>query len=88
MEEETGYKANHIEHLITTYMSAGYTSEKLYIYVAKDLEEGHTNFDEDENIIQIEKIPLEECLKMVNNNEFEHANINIAILLYYFKYIK
>lgn len=88
LEEETGYKAGHIEHLITTYMSAGYTSEKLHIYYAKELSEGHTNFDEDENILQIEKIPLEECLKMVERNEFEHANINIAILLYYFKYIK
>ena len=37
LEEETGYLAQSIEHLITYYPAVGYSDEKIEIYVAKNM---------------------------------------------------
>lgn len=88
LEEETGIVANNIEHLITVYPSCGYTNEKVHIFVAKDFSKGKVNLDEDEEILEIEKIPLDKCFELAKENYFEQATLNLAILMYYFKYIK
>lgn len=88
LQEETGLISKNIEHLISVYPSSGYTSEKIHIYYAKDFEEGNQKLDDTEDIISIEKIPLEKCLELAKENYFEHASQNIAILMYYFKYIQ
>ncbi len=88
LEEETGYIANSIEPLIDVFSSCGYTDEKVYIFVAKDLVQGKQNFDVDEKITNVAKMPIEECLQLAKQNYFKHASQNIAILQYYFKYIE
>ena len=87
LEEETGIIANTVEHLISVYPSSGYTSEKIHIYFAKDFKNGKQKLDSTENIEEIKRIPLSECLELVKKNYFKHASQNIAILNYYFKYI-
>src|SRR5690606_25914678 len=37
LEEETGYHAKKIQHLISYYSSPGFTNEKLHAYLATDL---------------------------------------------------
>ena len=44
------------------------------------------NLDENEEILDTQKIHIDECLKMAMENKFRHASVNIAILMYYFKY--
>ena len=39
-------------------------------------------------ILEIEKIPLDKCFELAKENYFEQATLNLAILMYYFKYIK
>lgn len=87
LEEETGICAKTVEHLITVYSSSGYTSEKVHIFFAKDFEAGSQKLDDTEEILSIEKIPIEECLKRAKDNYFKNASQNIAILMYYFKFI-
>ena len=86
LEEEVGIKANKIEYLTEFYSSCGYTNEKLYVFLAKDFEKGKQHFDGTEEILNIIKIPIEECMKKLENNEFEHAQMQIAIYTYYYRY--
>ena len=50
LEEETGFKAGKLEHLFTMYPSPGILDEKMHIFIATDLSQGQTKFDEDEDI--------------------------------------
>ena len=87
LEEETGLIAENIEHMITLYPSTGYTSEKVHIFLARNFKEGHIKLDATEEIIDLVKIPLDECIEKVKNGEFENASQIIAILLYNIKYM-
>ena len=88
LEEETGFIANHIELLKSVHTSSGYSSEKIHIYLATELKVGDVHLDEDEEILEIQKIPIEECVKLVDKNFFSHASENLAILTYYYKYMR
>ena len=82
MEEETGLKANKIEHLITVFPSPGYTNEKIYIYVATDFEKGNKHLDIDEHIDKVVKIPYSKAIEMVKNCEISQGNASLALLIY------
>lgn len=86
LEEETGIKANSIEFLTSCYPSAGYTNEKIYIYLAKDFSYGNQHLDDTEEILSIEKIHVEDCVKLILENKIDHASVIIAVLTYYYKY--
>ena len=68
LEEETGYKAKEFISLGYIYPSPGFTNEKTYIYLAKDLYKGTVNPDEDE-FLDILEIPIEEIHSMIMKNE-------------------
>lgn len=87
LEEETGLIAESIEHMITLYPSTGYTSEKVHIFLAKDFKKGKVKLDATEEIINLVKIPVKECVEKVKNGELENASQIIAILLYNIKYM-
>ena len=55
------------------------------IQTKKDLEYGKQHLDETEEILNIKKIPLEECVELIVNNEIEHASVVIAVMTYYYK---
>lgn len=86
LEEETGIKAKSIEYLTSCFTSAGYTREKIYIYVAKNLEYGNQHLDETEEILNIRKIHIEDAMKMILEDKIDHASVYIAIQTYYNKH--
>ena len=86
IEEETGIKSKSIEYLTSCFTSAGYTAEKIYIYVAKDLEYGNQHLDETEEILNIRKIHIEDAMKMILEDKIDHASVYIAIQTYYYKH--
>lgn len=88
LEEEVGVKATNIEFLGDYYSSSGFTNERVYAYYAYNLIAGEQHTDDDEEIIQVEKIKLDKCFEMLKNNEFKHASLNIALSLFYFQKIK
>lgn len=88
LEEETGLIAKKMEYLGEFYPSCGFTNEKIYIFVATDLSQGQEKKDEAEVINSVEKIQLNKCYEMLKNNELIHATQNIALSLYYFKFLK
>ena len=86
-EEETGNKASSLEHLIDIYPTCGYSSEIIYLYLAKDFVKTKTNLDDDE-IILLEYIPLDKVLSMIDNGEIKDAKTICAIQAYLYRYKK
>lgn len=84
-EEETGNKANELESLGEIYPTCGYSSEIIYLYLAKDYIKTKTHFDDDE-IIMLEYIPLEKAKEMILNGEIKDAKTIVAIMRYLLKY--
>lgn len=86
LKEETGIIAKNIEFLTSYYSSCGYTNEKIYIYIAKDFTYGKQKFDETEEILEVEKIKIEDAVNKIFDEEFCHASTKVAILAYYYKW--
>ncbi len=78
LEEETGYRAGVFEYLGSAYSSVGYCSEIIHFYFATELEYVGTKPDEDENI-EIVKIPLEEVKEKLRTFQFEDSKTYIAL---------
>ncbi len=77
--EETGAVAATYRSLGQVYPSPGYCDEVIYLYLAENLTFGEANPDEDE-FVEVERIPLEKAVDMVMNNEITDAKTQIAIL--------
>ena len=80
--EETGCTAEEYISLGEFYPSCGYTDEIIYLYLAKGLKFGSQSLDEDE-FLNVEKIPLEKAVKMVMSNEIKDGKTQAAILKTY-----
>ena len=79
LKEETGYTAGHMEFVGMMYPTPGYSEEMLAMYIATDLTQGETNFDENEPI-DIEEYSVEDLVDMVMAGEIEDAKTQIIIL--------
>ena len=80
--EETGATAADYTFLGTLYPTPGYCDEVIYLYLAKGLTFGEARPDEDE-FLQVERIPLATAVQMVLNNEIPDAKTQVAILKTY-----
>lgn len=83
LAEETGATALKYTNLGTLLPSPGYTDEVIHLYLAENLTFGETNFDDDE-FLDIIKIPLEKAVDMVMSGEIPDAKSQTAILKTYF----
>ncbi len=82
--EEIGCTAREYIDLGKFYPTCGYTDEIIYLYLAKGLTFSQQKLDEDE-FLNIEKIPLDEAVRMVMNNEIPDGKTQAAILKTYLK---
>ena len=64
MEEETGYKSEHVEHLLSLRTTVAFCDEFVEIYVATDLQPGTRHLDSAESI-DVEIYSLEELCQMM-----------------------
>jgi ADP-ribose pyrophosphatase len=81
LTEETGYAASSWSKLMSCYMTPGYSSEKIHIYVA----EGLTSIGahpEDDEIINTERHSFNEVLGMIEENVIEDSKTITGILAY------
>lgn len=81
LEEETGFKSDNIELLTPSYLSCGFSNEKIYIHLATNLQKGTVNLDDDE-FVTVEKYSLAEALSMIGN-EIQDAKTIIALTMYH-----
>lgn len=77
--EETGATAENYTFLGKVYPTPGFCNEIIYLYLATDLQFGEAQPDEDE-FVEVERIPLQRAVQMVMNNEIPDAKTQIAIL--------
>ena len=82
LEEETGVRAEKLQHLFTLYPTPGYTDEKIYIYRAFEGKRVPVRPDEDE-FVDAEWIPLDRVKEMLKKGELHDAKTIVA-LQYYF----
>lgn len=80
LEEETGFVALEMEKLFDMYVAPGYSTERMYVYLAKELRRTRTKFDVDE-VIKLREVALEEALEMVRDGRIRDAK-SISALLY------
>ena len=80
LEEETGLTANNWLHLCDTFTTAGFSNEKISLYLARDLVFGESRPDEDE-FLNVVKIPFEEAFSMVMKGEIRDAKTQITLLM-------
>jgi ADP-ribose pyrophosphatase len=79
LEEETGYKANHIEKLFSMHSTPGFSDEILHIYIARDLIPGDANPDEDEFISSF-SVSMDEAVAMIKRGQITDGKTISAIL--------
>lgn len=79
LKEETGLTANSWQELMQLHTSNSVTDEQGIVYVARELTEGETEFEETEDLL-IQKLSLEEAVEHVLNGEITDA-ISVAALL-------
>ena len=79
--EETGFRARSWRMLARFYASPGFLGEWMQVFLARGLTAGPTRPDHDEQI-EIEKIPLAELLRRIEEGKIHDGKTMIATLLY------
>ena len=87
LEEETGYRSDDLEWLITIRTTVAFCNEKIDIYVAKNLIKSHQHLDEDE-FINVEAYSVEELSRMIVEGKIEDSKTISAIMSYKDKYCR
>lgn len=72
LKEETGLIANDWHELMNLHTSNSVTDERGLIYLARDLIQGETEFEETEELL-IQKLPLDEAIERVLSGEITDA---------------
>ena len=78
-KEETGTTSSCYIKLGELYPTPGYCGEVIHLYLAAGLRYGEMDPDEDE-FLEVEKIPLEEAVRRVLDNEIPDAKTQTAVL--------
>ena len=79
LREETGLSAGDWSELMRLHTSNSITDEVGIVYVARQLTEGETAFEETEDL-EVRRLPLDEAVAMVRRGEITDA-ISVAALL-------
>lgn len=82
IQEETGYKASRLEHLITYFPSIGYNKEAIHCFVARGLKKiSNQTLDEDE-IMSVVKTDFNKLIKMIKSGKIIDSKTICAALVY------
>jgi ADP-ribose pyrophosphatase len=80
LEEETGLRAARLRHLVSFYVSPGFTDERVHLFLAQGLSQGHPQNAADERI-QVVRLPLRQALALVERGDVQDAKSVIGLLL-------
>ena len=79
LKEETGLEAGRWTEIMRLHPSNSITDELGLVYVAMDLTEGETSFEETEDL-EVRRLPLDDAIAMVERGDITDA-ISVAALL-------
>lgn len=77
--EETGTKGENYVSLGNLYPSPGYCGEIIRIWACRVSAKGEMHLDDDE-FLEVERIPLQKAVEMVLNNEIHDSKTQVGIL--------
>jgi ADP-ribose pyrophosphatase len=80
LEEEIGVTAAKIEKLCEFYVSPGFLTEKMHVYLATELTEVGQKLEPDE-LLTIERYSFDQLNTMIQNGEIEDAKTIIGVML-------
>ena len=79
LKEETGFTAKTWINIGQYLPAAAYCDELITLYIAKDLERGEQNLDEDE-FLNIEFCPLDELIEEIMQGKISDGKTQVALL--------
>ena len=80
LEEEIGVKAENVELITEFYVSPGFLTEKMFVYLATGLTETKQNLEIDE-LIEIERVTFPQALDLIRSGNIEDAKSIVGIIL-------
>lgn len=80
LEEEIGVTAKTVEKLSEFYVSPGFLSEKMFVFLATDLTETAQNLEADE-LIEVRRFTFDEAFELIRQNEIEDAKTMVGLIL-------
>jgi len=80
LKEEAGITAHQLEEIARIEMAGSVFKSRGHLFLAKGLEFGETNLDDDEEI-SVVKMPLDQAVEKVMMGEIDHSASIIGILM-------
>ena len=87
LEEETGYRCDHLEFLLSLRTTVAFCNELVEVYVARELIPASQHLDEGE-FIDLEPYELEELCSLGYQGVIQDAKTVAAIMAYKNKYVQ
>ena len=85
LEEETGYRSEHLDYLMSLRTTVAYCDEFIDVYVARDLVHTHQHLDPDE-FVELEAFDLDQLCEMIYAGTIQDAKTVAALMAYKNKY--
>jgi len=80
LEEELGFVCGRLEQLSEFFVSPGFCEEKMWVYLATELTKTEQRLEDDE-ILEVMRIPFSQALSMITTGEIEDAKTIIGVML-------
>lgn len=80
LEEELGLVAGNLVKLAEFFVSPGFCEEKMWVYLATEMTETKQQLEDDE-ILDVVRLPLAQALEMITDGEIEDAKTIIGLML-------
>jgi ADP-ribose pyrophosphatase len=79
LKEETGYEAKELKKIGEFYLSPGYSTEYMYLFLATGLKKGEQSLDKGEKIKEVKIFSKKEVLKMIKSRKIVDAKTILAL---------
>jgi ADP-ribose pyrophosphatase len=80
LEEEIGVRAANVELLTEFYVSPGFLTEKMFLFLATELTTTKQNLEVDE-ILTIERLSFRDAFSLIRNGEIQDAKTMIGLIM-------
>ncbi|MDY0234521.1 MAG: NUDIX hydrolase [Gudongella sp.] len=78
LKEETGYSTEKLEYLLEFYTSPGFSTEKVYIFLAENMTKGEQELESGE-FIDVESYKIDDLLEMIKKGDIIDSKTIIGI---------
>ncbi len=79
VEEATGHRAGRLTPLGWIWTTPGFTDEKIWLYLARDLEPTRQQLQQDE-VLSVERMAMAEAVRLAADGEIRDAKSVVALL--------